>query len=541
MHTKENFLRLAAQGQRRIPVTRSLFADLDTPVSTYIKVGNKPYSYLLESVQGGEKWGRYSFIGLPAKRIIKVTGYQVSELVSESTDVTSARDYNYRDYKETTNTKVADPLDYVWQQCQDKSIPTFAEGMELLPRFCGGFVGYFSYECAAYAEKRLQRLLDKPDPLDCPQIVLMQSDEVIAFDNLLGKIMLICYAELPGLLSDTSPAKGAMESPHSLDASYQKAQQQLDAMEEALTRPLDTTSATHTLRAQVAANDDNLRNALSQESAAKGDGYRANVSRIKEYIRAGDAMQVVPSQRMEIDYPHDSFDFYRTLRTVNPAPYMFHLDLDDFCVAGASPEILARLEETPQGRIATLRPIAGTRPRGKTPAEDKALEQELLADPKEVAEHVMLIDLGRNDVGRIAKIGTVKVSDEFSIEKYSHVMHIVSNVTGELQDELNLMDVLRAALPAGTLSGAPKIRAMEIIDEVEPVKRGIYGGALGYLGWQGNMDLCIGIRTAVIKNNKLFVQAGGGIVADSDPDKEWQETLNKRGAILRVAGMLGLS
>lgn len=526
---------MASQGQRRIPVTRSLFADLDTPVSTYLKVGNKPYSYLLESVQGGEQWGRYSFIGLPAQKVIILKGYKIIELVQDS--VENAEVITYKQHKQI---EVPSPLDYIWDRCEEKSIPISSLDTDSLPRFCGGFVGYFSYECAAYTERRLRSILDKPDPLDCPQAVLMQSDEIIAFDNLLGKIMLICYAELE-------------ECSVNLDEAYELSQRRLDAMENKLKEPLNykdyqganksskTSFAQYRLSANSLSNDDKLQQLLSKESAAKGKEYRAMVGRIKEYIRAGDVMQVVPSQRMEVDYSHKPFDFYRTLRTVNPAPYMFHLDLKDFQVAGASPEILARLEVGPKGRVATLRPIAGTRPRGSSSDEDKLLEKSLLNDPKEIAEHVMLIDLARNDIGKVAKIGTVKVSDEFSIEKYSHVMHIVSNVQGELRDELTPMELLKASLPAGTLSGAAKIRAMEIIAELEPVKRGIYGGALGYLGWHGNMDLCITIRTAIIKDNKIYIQAGGGIVADSEPDKEWHETLNKRGATLRVLGMLGLS
>lgn len=500
-------------------MTRSLFADLDTPVSTYLKVGNVPYTYLLESVQGGDKWGRYSFIGLPAQRIFKVEKYQVSNINCLT--------------GEAKTLVVEDPLDYIREQNKELSIPPALPELLDLPRFCGGLVGYFAYECAAYTESRLRHLLDKDDGVGCPQIVLMHSDDIIAFDNLLGKMMLISYADL---------SSGELD----LEGIYKKTQTRLNEMENMLASPLPDDLA-KPLALHGKDSDDNLQQLLSDDAQSQGDEYRDMVRKVKEYVHAGDAMQIVPSQRMEIAYPCDAFDFYRALRTVNPAPYMFYLHLDAFMVAGASPEILSRLEYRSNGDsqavngIATVRPIAGTRPRGKNKQEDDLLQQEMLKDPKEIAEHLMLIDLGRNDIGKVSKIGSVKVSDQFGVEKYSHVMHMVSNVTGELKEELDALDLLKSSLPAGTLSGTPKIRAMEIIAELEDSKRGIYGGALGYLGWQGNMDMCIAIRTAIIKQGKLFLQAGGGIVADSDENAEWHETLNKRGALLRVADMLGLS
>ncbi len=518
MNPFEAFTKLSSQGLQRIPVTKTLYADIDTPVGTYLKVGNSPYSYLLESVEGGQKWGRYSFIGLPSKRIIKVSGFQITELRKNAGE----------DKEETF--ECADPLEYIREQAEKLHIPAELatnqpEELKLLPRFSGGFVGYFSYECAAYSEKRLRHLLDKTDTIGCPQIVMMQSDEIIAFDNLLGKMTLICYADV--------------KQAANIKDAYEVAQVRLAEMSEMIAKPLPP-ELNSSLRLEGRDTDDNLQKLLSKAAEFQGKEYRDMVTKVKQYIHAGDVMQAVPSQRMEINFPHDSFNFYRALRTVNPAPYMFHLHLDDFSIAGASPEILSRLERTEQGRIATLRPIAGTRRRGTNEEEDKLLEKEMLADPKEIAEHLMLIDLGRNDIGKISKVGSVKVSDEFNVEKYSHVMHIASNVTGEIKDDLGAMDLLRATLPAGTLSGAAKIRAMEIIAELETSKRGIYGGALGYLDWQGNMDMCIAIRTAVIKDDKLFLQAGGGIVADSDEHLEWRETLNKRGALLRVINMLGL-
>ena len=487
---KSEFDKFLAAGYKCIPLVRRLLADLDTPVSTYLKLANVPYSYLLESVQGGERWSRYSFVGLRARRIIRVYDYEV--IVQDN----EGREERHQ---------VKDPLGYIATLYEQASVLN----LPYLPRFCGGLVGYFSYETIGYVEKRLKRVFDKPNPLGCPHILLMESDELIVFDNLAGQLMLVCYARA------TEPQ------------AWDKTQQRLDELQERLAKPLSPEQAR-----PIIINEEE-KNIRYEASFTQAD-YETSVRRIKEYIVAGDVMQVVPSQQMNLSFKRKPFDFYRVLRTVNPAPYMFHLDLGDFCVVGASPEILARLEE----RQVTLRPIAGTRPRGATLEEDQQLEEELLQDPKELAEHIMLIDLGRNDVGRIAEIGSVRLTDKLMVEKYSHVMHLVSNVVGTLKPDLGALDVLRAALPAGTLSGAPKIRAMEIIDELEPIQRGIYGGALGYLSWNRNMDLCIAIRTVVIKDQRLYVQAGGGIVADSEPAKEWKETLNKRKAVFRVLNML---
>ncbi len=495
---KREFSRQVTAGYKRIPLVRQHPADLDTPVSTYLKIANKPYTYLLESVVGGERRGRYSFIGLSSSRIYKLRGEQLTILEGDKESVITPKD----------------PLTYIGNLVTGKTVPPLPG----LPRFHGGLVGYFSHECVGWTEARLRHLLKKEDSLQCPHVLLLETEKMVVFDNLLGKILLISYADAEG------------------ENTRERALEGLDAMEEMLTAPFAARSA-HDFSLSLETTSGALPELTDSEySKHKQDeaAYCRAVETIKNYIRAGDVMQVVPSQRMRLRYAHKPFDFYRLLRTVNPAPYMFYFDMDDFQLAGASPEILSRLED---GEV-TLRPIAGTRPRGKTEAEDLALEKEMLTDPKERAEHVMLIDLARNDLGRIAETGTVEVTDNFSVERYSRVMHIVSNVRGKLRKGLNAMDVLRASLPAGTLSGAPKIRAIEIIDELEEEQRGVYGGALGYLGWNGNMDLCICIRTIVIKDGFIYVQAGGGVVADSQPDTEWEETLNKRRAIFQVMNML---
>ena len=472
--------------QNRLPVVRELLADLDTPLSTYLKLADGPYSYLLESVHGGEKWGRYSIIGLPCRTVIKVFGHRVAVLENN---------------REVRSAELSDPLAWIDQYYGCYS----ASGVEGLPRFTGGLVGYFGYDAVRYMEPRLDKA-EHEDPLGLPDVLLLVSEEVVVFDNFSGKLYLIVHVD-----------------PDATN-SLRQAQQRLDALEGRLRSPLNRSAGTP-FRRKVQESD--FVSGFSQQA------HMQAVERAKEYIVDGDIMQVVLSQRMSTPYKAPPLDLYRALRCLNPSPYMFFFNFGDFHVAGSSPEILVRLEE---GEV-TVRPIAGTRPRGKTDAEDLALEQELLADPKELAEHLMLIDLGRNDVGRIAETGSVKVTDKMVIERYSHVMHIVSHVTGRLATGFTPIDVLRATFPAGTLSGAPKIRAMEIIDELEPVKRGIYGGAVGYLSWTGNMDTAIAIRTAVIKDQTLYIQAGGGIVADSVPLTEWEETLNKRRAIFRAVAM----
>ncbi|HMK14446.1 MAG TPA: anthranilate synthase component I [Burkholderiales bacterium] len=480
--TESEFKAFAAQGFNRIPLVLETFADLDTPLSVYLKLANQPYSYLLESVLGGERFGRYSFIGLAAESRIEVRGNSFSE---------------YRGNSLLQKTETADPLAAI----QDMQQRFKAARLPGLPRFCGGLVGYFAYDTVRYIETKLAATA-KPDALDTPDILLLFSEQLAVVDNLSGKLFLVVFAD-----------------PSEPDA-YARARQRLRELLQALRRPVAIPEQVNGRPAQVRA------------EFSEGAFMQA-VERAKRYIYDGDIMQVVLSQRMSHPYHASPLSLYRALRALNPSPYMFYFDLGGFHVVGASPEILVRLEQD----TVTLRPIAGTRPRGKSRAEDEKLAQELLADPKERAEHIMLMDLGRNDVGRVAQAGTVRVTENMTIENYSHVMHIVSNVEGKLKAGLNAMDVLKATFPAGTVSGAPKVRAMEIIDELEPTRRGIYAGAVGYLGFNGDMDLAIAIRTAVIKNQTLYVQAGAGIVADSVPASEWQETCNKAKAVLRAAEM----
>ncbi len=484
----EQFAELSAQGFNRIPVTREIFADLDTPLSCYLKVARGPYSYLLESVHGGEKWGRYSIIGTPSNTVLKVSGNRVE--VTDGGTVTETQ-------------QAADPLAFVEEFQRRYRAPDLPE----LPRFNGGLVGYFGYDTVRYVEQRLRNTAP-PDELGTPDILLMVSDEVVVFDNLAGKLILVVHID-----------------PHISDA-LAVAERRLDELAAMLRQPVPELEP---LGAQG--------DFISEKAFVSSFGqpqFEQAVERIRDYILAGDAMQVVPSQRLKMAYHKEPLNLYRALRSLNPSPYMYFLDLGEFQIVGSSPEILARLEH---GELA-VRPIAGTRRRGHTEQEDVALEQEMIADPKEIAEHLMLIDLGRNDVGRISKTGSVEVTEKMVVERYSHVMHITSNVVGQLREGLSAIDVLRATLPAGTLSGAPKIRAMEIIDELEPVKRGVYGGAVGYIAWNGNMDTAIAIRTAVIKDNTLYVQAGAGIVADSVPSLEWKETMNKARAIFHAADMV---
>lgn len=480
------FEQLAAEGYNRIPLAREVLADLDTPLSTYLKLADAPYSYLFESVQGGEKWGRYSIIGLPCETVVRVHGFDVS--VEHQGDIV-----------ETDITD--DPLSWVKSFQQRFKVPDVAG----LPRFNGGLVGYFGYDTVRYIETRLGKAPES-DPLGCPDIMLMVSDELLVFDNLSGRLYLIVYAD---------PAR---------DQAYQHAQSRLDG----LVNTLRNTNSNFQRKATT--------RQVNEEDFVSGfthDGFIDAVEKAKQYINDGDIMQVVLSQRLSIPFSAQPIDMYRALRTLNPSPYMYYLNMRDFHVVGSSPEILVRMED----QEVTVRPIAGTRRRGETEEEDIALEQELLADPKERAEHLMLIDLGRNDVGRVSQTGTVELTDKMVIERYSHVMHIVSNVTGKVVDGLSAIDALRATFPAGTVSGAPKVRAMEIIDELEPVKRGVYAGAVGYLSWSGNMDTAIAIRTAVIKDDTLHIQAGAGIVYDSVPELEWKETMNKARAVFHAVAL----
>ena len=485
--TREEFLRLAAEGYNRIPLAFETLADFDTPLSIYLKLADAPNSYLLESVQGGEKWGRYSIIGLPARTVLRAHGHRIGVSV---------------DGIEVEQHESPDPLAFVEQFKARYRVPDLPG----LPRFNGGLVGYFGYDSVRYVEKRLARC-PNPDPIGTPDILLMVSDQVVVFDNLAGKMHLIVLAD-----------------PNEEDA-YERARARLQALRQQLRQPMAPRLGLD-LDAPAGAEPE-FRSSFSRED------FEGAVARIKEYILAGDCMQVVISQRMSIPFRAAPIDLYRALRCFNPTPYMYFFNFGDFHVVGSSPEVLVRVEDG----LVTVRPIAGTRPRGVTEEADRALEKDLLSDAKELAEHLMLIDLGRNDVGRVADTGSVRLTEKMVIERYSNVMHIVSNVTGYLKPELTAMDALRAILPAGTLSGAPKIRAMEIIDELEPVKRGVYGGAVGYLAWNGNMDTAIAIRTAVIKDGELHVQAGAGIVADSQPALEWEETLNKRRAMFRAVAL----
>ncbi len=475
------FEQLKAEGYNRIPVYRSVLADLDTPLSVYLKLADGPDAYLFESVEGGETWGRFSIIGLPCTRRYELTGttltvYDNGESVAEET--------------------VDDPFERISQLQQEFTAPRLPE----LPVFTGGLVGYFGYEIVQRFEARLINE-EKRDELGTPDMVLLLSDEVAVFDNLAGRLYLIVNV-------DPSRPNAWKSSQRRLD----RLAHRLRCGSPGYGRPL----------AHPPVAEQDFQYGFSRED------FISAVQKSKEYILSGDIFQVVLSQRMSVPFSARPLDVYRALRALNPSPYMYYIDLGDTQIVGSSPEVLVRVQD----RRVTLRPIAGTRHRGESAEEDQRLEQELLNDPKECAEHLMLIDLGRNDVGRVAKTGTVQVTDRMIIERYSHVMHIVSQVEGELADGLTAADAIRSSFPAGTLSGAPKIRAMEIINELEPVRRNVYAGAVGYLSWHDDTDLAIAIRTAVIKDGMLHVQAGAGIVADSDPQKEWQETMDKGRALI---------
>jgi len=479
---KSHFNALVEQGYNHIPVSRELLVDTDTALALYLKLANTPYSYFLESVQGGEKWSRYSFIGLKAQTVIQVFDYQVTV---------------EKEGKVVETHQVDDPLRWIEEYQGQFKVPK----IEHLPVFNGGLVGYFGYEIIRYIEPKLSDI-DKPDELQVADILLMLSNDLLVVDNLSSKAHIITHVD---------PAKESFEDALSI----------LDEIEEKIKEPLiDEPSAP----ANIGVED--------FVSSFGKDNFMRSVEDIQKYIVAGDVMQVVPSQRLSCEFKANPIDLYRQLRILNPSPYMYFLNLNDVCIVGSSPEILTRVDED---NIATVRPIAGTRSRGKTAEEDLALEADLLSDQKEIAEHLMLIDLGRNDLGRIAKTGSVTLTDKMFIERYSHVMHIVSNVECELKEDLSALDVLRATFPAGTLSGAPKVRAMEIINDIEPLKRNIYSGAIGNLSWHGGMDLAIAIRTAVIKDETLYVQAGAGVVYDSVPESEWQETMDKAQALIKAA------
>ena len=487
MISEAEFQSLVEQGYNRIPLIAQAFADLETPLSLYLKLaGGQKHSFLLESVVGGERFGRYSFIGLPARTLLRATG-RLTEVVTDG-QVVEAHNGN--------------PLDFI-AAYRERFKVALRPG---LPRFCGGLAGYFGYDTVRYIEPRLAGTT-KPGGIDTPDILLLQTEELAVIDNLSGRLYLIVYAD---------PAQ-----PQAFAAAQRRLAELSARLATSVTAPPVRGGERHEV----------------QRDFAKAD-YIAAVLEAKELIAAGDMMQVQIGQRLSKRYTESPLALYRALRSLNPSPYMYFYDMGDFQIVGASPEILVRQEATAEGQKVTIRPLAGTRPRGATPERDKALEVELKNDPKERAEHVMLIDLARNDIGRIAKTGSVKVTEAFVVERYSHVMHIVSNVEGLLKDGITSLDVLKATFPAGTLSGAPKIRAMEVIDELEPVKRGIYGGACGYLSFAGDMDVAIAIRTGIVKDQVLYVQAAAGVVADSVPELEWQETEAKARALIRAAELV---
>jgi anthranilate synthase component 1 len=492
--TELEFKSLASQGYNRIPLMLEAFADLETPLSLYLKLAhtkdNGKYSFLLESVVGGERFGRYSFIGLPARSLLRASGFGAeakTEVVRDGVVIETA---------------AGNPLDFI-EQYQKRFKVALRPG---LPRFCGGLAGYFGYDAVRYIEKKLEKSCP-PDTLGTPDILLLQCEELAVIDNLSGKLYLIVYAD---------PA---------VPEAYVSAKKRLRDLKEQLKYSVSVPVVKASQSYPV------------ERDFAKAD-YIAAVERAKELIAGGDFMQVQVGQRIKKRYTESPLSLYRALRSLNPSPYMYFYNFGDFHVVGASPEILVRQEQTEEGAKVIIRPLAGTRPRGSTPEKDKNAEHELINDPKERAEHVMLIDLARNDIGRIAKIGSVKVTEAFVVERYSHVMHIVSNVEGMLNEGMSNMYVLKATFPAGTLTGAPKVHAMELIDQFEPVKRGIYGGACGYISYAGDMDVAIAIRTAIIKDQTLYVQAAAGVVADSVPEMEWRETEHKARALLRASELV---
>jgi anthranilate synthase component I len=467
-----------------IPVYKEVLADLDTPVSAYMKISGGEYSFLLESIEGGEKWARYCILGCDPTIIVSTKGRTLTVIKNGK--------------REESEIQSGSPLSAV-KEILSRYQPVPSEG---LPRFSGGAVGFVSYDMVRFFEELPEQTIDD---LDVPDSQFVITDTLLVFDNVSQTIKIV---------------SNAFVEQGDLSAVYEKTIQKISALEDKLKIPLPRSSVP----------DESADSELSFESNIEEDKFKQAVTRIKEYILEGDAIQVVLSQRLKFSISGDSFDIYRALRTINPSPYMYYLKFGELQVVGSSPEVLVRLEEDK----VEVRPIAGTRKRGKNEEEDRELEQDLLKDEKELAEHIMLVDLGRNDLGRVAEISTVEVNERFIIERYSHVMHIVSNVRGILKKGLDCFDVLEAAFPAGTLSGAPKIRAMEIIDELEPTRRGLYGGAVGYISFSGNMDTAIAIRTLLIKENTAYLGVGAGIVADSIPENEFEETMNKGRALLKA-------
>ena len=491
--TPDLLRQLAKQKYNRVALTREWLADFETPISVYLKLANTPYSYLFESAEGGKVWGRYSIIGLGCREIMKVYGHEVL----------------YEKQGKIVQRKVVEnPLKELEHWMKQFKVMEIED--DNMPRFCGGFVGYLGYDVMRYTEKRLRHSTPKNDRLNVPDMLLMLSDNFIVFDNFFKKTTFFTFI-----------------NPAEPDA-YQEANDRFRRWFHRL-RSAKSASLEKMLRVvKPSMESPHLYSSIEREQ------YETEIKKIKNYIKAGDVMQVVLSRQIRTPCHEAPINVYRALRALNPSPYMYFMNMKQFHIVGSSPEILVRLEKG----IVTIRPLAGTRKRGMTPEEDRQLEWDLLNDAKEVAEHLMLIDLGRNDIGRVSKTGSVVVTEKMMIERYSHVMHISSNVNGTLNPGVGMADVIAATLPAGTLSGAPKIRAMEIIDEIEPVKRGIYGGSIGYLGWNGNMDMAIALRTAVIKDGQLYNQAGGGIVYDSNAALEWGETVNKSGAIFDALAMV---
>jgi anthranilate synthase component 1 len=503
------FETLAHQGFNLIPVAREVTADLETPVSAFLKVARGEYSFLLESVRGGEKWGRYTFLGTEPSMVLRARSGQMEliRLAAAGRNLTGSIE----------SRSVDNCFDALRAELQKFRAPQLPE----LPRFFGGAVGFLAYDLVRLFEPKIPNRVE--DDLNVPELYLMFTDTVLVFDNVRQTLKVIANVPLDHF--------GSIVSAHN------EANARIELMLERLrSTPLEPTLEAHLARQTQAGLDhasyrppEHVADLAITSNMTRED-YVAMVRAAKEYIAAGDIIQVVPSQRFEAPLTAHPFNLYRSLRTINPSPYMFYLRLGDLTLVGASPETMVRVE----GRQITLRPIAGTRPRGANELEDLELERELLADPKELAEHIMLVDLGRNDVGRVAKIGSVKVTEFMTVERYSHVMHIVSNVVGELSDGMDAFDAFRATFPQGTVSGAPKIRAMEIIDELEPVRRGVYAGAVGYFSFTGNTDTAIALRTLLIKGNRVYIQAGGGVVADSDPNAEYEESCNKARAMIRA-------
>ena len=481
---KEEFIKLANQGNSRVSLNKTIKDYKKSPLQTYKTLDNKN-SFLFESGSNKGKWSRYSIIGTQSSEMIKVKGNTIF----------------YINENKTEKIKTKKPLEWIedfYTKNQVKNLP------KNVP-FSGGLVGYFGYETIQFIETKLD--IEKIDTLDVPDIFLFVCNEIIIFDNLENCIQIIINAKTDN------------------ENSYEQSMSRISEIEKLINKTEKIKS------------ENKLSNKNNFTSSFKKENFMAAVDKTKKYIAAGDVMQVVLSQRLSKKFEGNPIDMYEALRNMNPSPYMYYLDMDNFQIIGSSPEILVKLER----EKVTVRPIAGTRPRGKNEAEDIKNEKDLLCDPKELAEHLMLIDLGRNDIGRIAKVGSVQLTEKMIIERYSHVMHIVSNVTGEIENNIKPLDILRATFPAGTVSGAPKIRAMEIINELEPLKRGIYSGAIGYLSWTGDLDTALSIRTAVIKDNFIHVQAGAGIVYDSVPETEWEETMNKAMALLKASEEVKIS